>query len=321
MDLHPTESNITERETASDSEVQIDPGLDVGDVGPSTAPSCGTHPPQPATSPPAASSQQANPEEQDNSSSPTLALDTSPQATTIPRRGRRRRERAATGTRRQVDRGVLDYLSSAAHDDGEEAYGRSLAQYLRAIPREFRLRARGSLQIVLDSCTQPNHPGTVFRFLERWQLSTENLVFLQGSQAVQGPASSEPLPPPRMSPSPPRMPTPKFGLNRPNILGTAHKANMINIPEPMLEAGHNMVMVHMGIIGDMGKLVSHSDITTNNHIPITPTTTHKILQGWPLPNQHLPYRVTVMLPNKQVPTPKQNSRLPLPRSTITCSRV
>ncbi|XP_073437428.1 uncharacterized protein [Dendrobates tinctorius] len=209
MDLRPTETNITERETASNLEAQIDPGLDVVEgAGPSSAPSSDTNPPQPSTPPPAASSQQANPEEHGNSSSPTLALDTSPQATPIPRRGRYRREGAATGIRRQVDRGVLDYLSSAAHDDGEEAYGRSLAQYLRTIPWEFRLRARGSLQIVLDSCTPPNHPGTVFRFLERWQLSSENLVFLQGSQAVQGPACGEPLPPPRMSPPPPRMPTP-----------------------------------------------------------------------------------------------------------------
>ncbi|XP_073436571.1 uncharacterized protein [Dendrobates tinctorius] len=174
MDLRPTESNLTERETGSDSEVVIDPE---SDVAAGSGPSAGlprATPPPPRSPPPESVSQAAQHDDQGNSSSPTMPLDPSPQPSALPRRGRRRREGAPLGTRMQVDQGVLDYLSTAAHDDGEEAYGRSLAQYLRAIPHGYRLRTRGALQIVLDASTPPNNPRSAFQFLERWQLSDEN---------------------------------------------------------------------------------------------------------------------------------------------------
>ncbi|XP_077137250.1 uncharacterized protein LOC143798990 [Ranitomeya variabilis] len=112
MELRPTESNLTERETASDSELVIDPiGQGSEMAGPSgQAPSSNQPPPQPAAA--SSATQEANPEVEEGaqSSSPTLALDTSPQPTTRPNRGRRRRVASNPGTRRQVDTGVLDFV-------------------------------------------------------------------------------------------------------------------------------------------------------------------------------------------------------------------
>ncbi|XP_073412965.1 uncharacterized protein [Dendrobates tinctorius] len=211
MDLRPFESNLTERETGSDSEVVIDPVSDVAaGSGPSAELSRATPPPPRSPPPPESASQPAQHEDQGNSSSPTIPLDTSPQPSALPRRGRRRREGSASGTRRQVDRGVLDYLSTDAHDDGEEAYGRSLALYFRAIPCGCRLHTRGALQIVLEASTPPNNPSTVFQFLVGLQLSAENQIHRLGGHEVSTQASLEPLlpPPPRVPTPPPRVPTP-----------------------------------------------------------------------------------------------------------------
>ncbi|CAJ0933359.1 unnamed protein product [Ranitomeya imitator] len=125
MELRPTESNLTERETASDSELVIDPvGEDAEMAGPSGQ-ATGSNQPPPPPQPAAASSatQEANPEVEEGaqSSSPTLDLDTSPQPNPRPNRGRRRRVASNIGTRREMDKGVLDYLSRAAHDDGLRA--------------------------------------------------------------------------------------------------------------------------------------------------------------------------------------------------------
>ncbi|XP_077106901.1 uncharacterized protein LOC143764805 [Ranitomeya variabilis] len=199
MELRPTKSNLTERETASDSEVVIDP---IGEGSEMAGPS-GQAPSSNQSQPAAASSatQEANPEVEEGgqSSSPTLALDTSPQPTTRPNRGRRRRVASNPGTRRQVDTGVLDYLSRAAHDDGEEAYFRSLARYLRPIPRSLRLRTRGCLQIFIDAATPPNNPTHVFNYLERWQMSPTNVLAVQ--DLPQEPNQTVAAPPlPRIAP-------------------------------------------------------------------------------------------------------------------------
>ncbi|XP_077117286.1 uncharacterized protein LOC143773837 [Ranitomeya variabilis] len=181
MELRPTESNLTERETASDSELVIDPVGEGSEMaGPSgQAPSSNQPPPQASAASSATQEANSELEEGGQSSSPTLALDTSPQPATRPNRGRRRRVASNIGTRRQVDTGVLDYLSRAAHDDGEEAYFRSLARYLRPIPRSLRLRTRGCLQIVIDAATPPNNPIHLFNYLERWQMSPTNVLVVQ----------------------------------------------------------------------------------------------------------------------------------------------
>ncbi|XP_069600204.1 uncharacterized protein [Ranitomeya imitator] len=228
MDLRPTESNLTERETGTESEVQIDPvGDDDEQAGPSSSLSRSTQSaPPPPLPPPESESQAAHPDEQAISSSPTMPLAASPQASGIPRRARRRREGAGSVTRTQVDRGVLDYLSSVTRDDGEEAYGRSLAQYLRAIPREFRLRTRGAIQIVLDASTPPNNPRPVFSFLERWQLTNDNPIESHVSHQVQGESASHPpqAPPPTQA----RMPTPPPQL-----------APLTNVPHQGQYMGHS----------------------------------------------------------------------------------
>ncbi|XP_069617119.1 uncharacterized protein [Ranitomeya imitator] len=200
MELRPTESNLTERETGSDSELLIDPVAEDAEMaGPSGQATGSNHPPPPPQ-PAAASSapQEENPEvdEGAQSSSPTLALDTSPQPTTRPNRGRRRRVALNIGTRRQVDTGVLDYLFRAAHDDGEEAYFRSLARYLRPIPRSLRLQTRGCIQIVLDAATPPNNPTNIFNYLERWQMSSTNLLAVQDLPQDQSQTVSAPPPQP-----------------------------------------------------------------------------------------------------------------------------
>ncbi|XP_069587318.1 uncharacterized protein [Ranitomeya imitator] len=201
MELRPTESNLTERETGSDSELLIDPVAEDAEMaGPSGQATGSNHPPPPPPQPAAASSapQEANPEvdEGAQSSSPTLALDTSPQPSTRPNRGRRRRVALNIGTRRQVDTVVLDYLSRAAHDDGEEAYFRSLARYLRPIPRSLRLRTRGCIQILLDAATPPNNPTNIFNYLERWQMSATNLLAVQDLPQDQSQTVSAPPPQP-----------------------------------------------------------------------------------------------------------------------------
>ncbi|XP_069621433.1 uncharacterized protein [Ranitomeya imitator] len=196
MELRPTESNLTERETASDSELVIDPvGEGAEMAGPSGQATGSNQPPQPAAA--SSATHEANPEVEEGaqSSSPTLALDTSPQPTTRPNRGRRRRVASNIGTRRQVDTGVLDYLSRAAHDDGEEAYFRSLSRYLRAIPRSLRLRTRGCIQIVIDAATPPNNPTHVFNYLERWQMSVTNLLAVQDLPQNQTQTVAAPPPP------------------------------------------------------------------------------------------------------------------------------
>ncbi|XP_077148583.1 uncharacterized protein LOC143809398 [Ranitomeya variabilis] len=170
MDLRQTQSNLTERETGSDSEAVIDPvGVDEEVAGPSSssAHSIIPRPTAPASQdtapsvqdpepPPSAAHEPASQEEQGQSSSPTGPPVSSPQAAVPLPRGRRRREVQAT--RRDVDAGILNYLSRAATDDGEEGFSRSLARYLRPLPREVRLRVRGCMQILIDLSTPPKNP-------------------------------------------------------------------------------------------------------------------------------------------------------------------
>ncbi|XP_069607927.1 uncharacterized protein [Ranitomeya imitator] len=166
MDLRPTQSNLTERKiTGSESEPLIDPVGEGEEVaGPSISPTMfipldpssadphvqhppGTDDSAPQTDAPAS----GMPEDPGHNSSPTFSLEASPQPAVTSRRGRRRRE--LMESRRNVDTGVLNYLARAAQDDGEEAFSRSLARYLRTIPREVKLRVRGCFQILLDACT------------------------------------------------------------------------------------------------------------------------------------------------------------------------
>ncbi|XP_073420335.1 uncharacterized protein [Dendrobates tinctorius] len=55
-------------------------------------------------------------------------------------------------------------------------FARSLIPFLALIPVEKALRTRSAIHIVLDASRPPNHPGEVFHFLERWQLSPSNLL-------------------------------------------------------------------------------------------------------------------------------------------------
>ncbi|XP_069585008.1 uncharacterized protein [Ranitomeya imitator] len=198
MDLRPTQSNLTERETGSDSEVVFDP-VDVEEevAGPSLASSrsilpgpsaCTSQDPatsvQDAAPPPTAAPDPVSQEDHGHSSSPTVPLVSSPQAAGPLRRGRRRRE--LQDSRRNVEAGVLNYLARAATDDGEEAFACSLARYLRPLPREVRLRVRGCIHILIDLCTFPNDPYEVFEFIERRQLSPHNLLHLPRTQQVHG---------------------------------------------------------------------------------------------------------------------------------------
>ncbi|XP_069618175.1 uncharacterized protein [Ranitomeya imitator] len=218
MDLRPTQSNLTDRETGSDSEQVIDPVGDGEEVaGPSAAPSippgCSSsgHPAPAAaeenTEAPQFSSSAAAPapsqDDPGNSSSPTVALDRSQQAAVRPQRARRRRE--LLQSRRNVDAGVMNYLARVREDDGEEGFTRSLAQYLRSIERELRLRLRGCFQILIDACTPPNNPYNLMQMIEQWQMSPENILRPQRLQGLHAQQGSE-APPPRQ-PTPPPQPT------------------------------------------------------------------------------------------------------------------
>ncbi|XP_077149577.1 uncharacterized protein LOC143814627 [Ranitomeya variabilis] len=121
MDLRPTQSNLTERETESDSEAVIDPVGEGEEVaGPSSdpsrcippGPSSAAQEAPPTTSPDAAPAPTAalapvSQEDPGKSSSPTVPLEASQQPAVISRHGRRRRE--LQETRRHVDTGVLNY--------------------------------------------------------------------------------------------------------------------------------------------------------------------------------------------------------------------
>ncbi|XP_069605123.1 uncharacterized protein [Ranitomeya imitator] len=174
MDLRQTQSNLTERETGSESDPIIDPvSVEEEFAGPSLASSASIIEDPSASSslqvaasdedaapPPSAAHDVERLVEHGHSSSPTGPLVSSPQAAGPLRRTRRRRELEAR--RSDVDAGVLNYLARAATDDGEEAFARSLARYLRPLPHEGRLRVRGCIQILIDISTPPN------RFLNTW---------------------------------------------------------------------------------------------------------------------------------------------------------
>ncbi|XP_069599937.1 uncharacterized protein [Ranitomeya imitator] len=145
MDLRQTQSNLTERETGSESDPIIDPvSVEEEVAGPSMAASGSIiEDPSAASSlqaaasdedaaPPPSAAHVPRPVEHGHSSSPTGPLVSSPQAAGPLRRSRRRRE--LEGRRSEVDAGVLNYLAWAATDDGEEAFARSLARYLRPFP-------------------------------------------------------------------------------------------------------------------------------------------------------------------------------------------
>ncbi|XP_077155819.1 uncharacterized protein LOC143818364 [Ranitomeya variabilis] len=231
MDLRPTQSNLTERETTgSESEPLINPvgeGEEVAGLStaptmfippdPSSAAPHVQHPPgtddaAPHTDAPAS----GMPEEPGHSSCLTVRLDASPQPTVTSRHGRRRRE--PMETRRNVDTGVLNYLARAAQADGEEAFSRSLARYRRTIPCEVRLRVRGCFQILLYACTPPNSPYDLFEYIEKWQLSTCNILRMQTNQPVHAQEGSE-APPPRM-PTP--QPFPQHNPPMPTMYQMAH---------------------------------------------------------------------------------------------------
>ncbi|XP_077112531.1 uncharacterized protein LOC143767895 [Ranitomeya variabilis] len=251
MDLRPTQSNLTERETGSDSEVVIDPvGVEEEVAGPSLASSSSIlHGPStsasqdPATSgqdaapPPTAAPDRVSQEEHGHSSSPTVPLVSSPQAAGPLRRGRRRRE--LQESRRNVDAGVLNYLARAATDDGEEAFARSLARYLRPLPREVRLRVRGCIQILIDLCTFPNDPYEVLEFIERRQLSPHNLLSLPRNQQVHGQSGFEapppcvPTPQPLPSQNPPRpAPYHMAAYNQPSQYGNLSRPSALVWSQP-----------------------------------------------------------------------------------------
>ncbi|XP_069606271.1 uncharacterized protein [Ranitomeya imitator] len=224
MDLRQTQSNLTERETGSESEALIDPvSVDEEVAGPSFDSSASILEDPSASSslqaaaseedaapPPSAAHDAERLEEHGQSSSPTGPLVSSPQAAGPLRRSRRRRELEAR--RSDVDAGVLNYLARAATDDGEEAFSRSLARYLRPLPRGVRLRVRGCIQILIDLSTPPNNPYEVFEYLERRQLGQTNLLRLQFPQQEQN-QSGFAAPTPRM-PTP--QPLPPQNLQRPS---------------------------------------------------------------------------------------------------------
>ncbi|XP_077127966.1 uncharacterized protein LOC143783456 [Ranitomeya variabilis] len=113
MDLRPTQSNLTERETGSDSEAIIDPVGEGEEVAgsfsqPSSCIPQGPSAPAPEASPttgPEAAPAPVSLEDPGNSSSPTVPLEASPQPAVISCRGCRRRENPASHTRRHVDTG------------------------------------------------------------------------------------------------------------------------------------------------------------------------------------------------------------------------
>ncbi|XP_073407526.1 uncharacterized protein [Dendrobates tinctorius] len=229
--LRPTQSNLTDRGTASEAEPIIDP---VGDevAGPSSPPTRRMSEEEASqdhtmaarhNTPPGRSAAATSPilEEMGNlSSSPTAQIRPSPQAALASRRIRRRRQVAIQESRTHVDTGVLNYLSRVTTDDGEEAYARSLTLYLRALTREVRLRIRGCIQFLLDASTPPNTPYEVFEFLERWQLSPRNLMRMRPSTQMLAQAGSEqplirgPTPQPLPPPTHPSIPQPQISSSR-----------------------------------------------------------------------------------------------------------
>ncbi|KAM4040907.1 uncharacterized protein ACNLHF_012153 isoform 2-T2 [Anomaloglossus baeobatrachus] len=175
-----TESNLTDKDTISESDTQRETNHEDGDVQDNMHEVEN----EASSGPIVAGSQENNDfnpndvtnEKDDDfeTSNQNSALDISTHHAPTYTRGRRRKGKNVTNTRREVDNGVLDYLSRTINDDGEEAFSRSLAQYLRQIPRGVRLRERSCMQTIIDACTPPNTPHLIFNYIERWQLSEEN---------------------------------------------------------------------------------------------------------------------------------------------------
>ncbi|XP_073406468.1 uncharacterized protein [Dendrobates tinctorius] len=207
LDLRPTDSNIMDRATASESNGafldHVDHyGEDAGAVAgqcsdsghpPTTTPSTSTAATtgEPAPTIPLASGTEEAGER--NSSSSTLPLDHSPIAAPIHRRVRRRREIPISTTRREVDTGVLEYFSCTVNDDGEEAFAWSLARYMQAIDCPLCFHAHKAIHIILDLCTKPNNPREVFAFLDDWYRSPSNrLLAPDKKEATSGPTRMTP---------------------------------------------------------------------------------------------------------------------------------
>ncbi|XP_073431626.1 uncharacterized protein [Dendrobates tinctorius] len=162
LDLRPTQSNLTDQGTGSETEPIIDP---VGDevAGPSSPPTRSMGEDESSqenplaaqqTTPPGPSAAAPSPilEEPGNlSSSPTGQIRGSPQAAVTSRRGRRRRQVAVQESRTNVDTGVLNYLSRITTDDGEEAYSRSLTLYLRALSLSTEEQSEALRRVSLDT--------------------------------------------------------------------------------------------------------------------------------------------------------------------------
>ncbi|XP_069582885.1 uncharacterized protein [Ranitomeya imitator] len=162
IDLRPTDSNIRETDTGSEAEArtsQHEERRPWEDVVPGASAEEGADPPN-------TTEDAAQQEEQARSSSPTLPLYSSPQAS-IPQRMRRRREAHNLGTRREIDRRVMDYIGRTISDDGEEAFCRSLAQHLRRIPIDLRLNTKTCIMHLIHAATPPQNPREIFQIIER----------------------------------------------------------------------------------------------------------------------------------------------------------
>ncbi|XP_077137823.1 uncharacterized protein LOC143803958 [Ranitomeya variabilis] len=163
MDLRTTESNLVETEPASEVEPANTENEEAG-----TAEEDAPGPSRAERAIPGSLGQlPTEQEEPPRSSSPTLPLDTSPQATTVARNIRRRREHQSQVIRRQVDSRVMDYIQRTISDDGEEAFGRSLAQHLRQIPTQLRLPTKTAILQLLTSAIPPNNPQAIFECIQR----------------------------------------------------------------------------------------------------------------------------------------------------------
>ncbi|XP_073399075.1 uncharacterized protein [Dendrobates tinctorius] len=176
MDLRPTESNLAEGDPASEAkpgQSKREAAVTVEDDVPSPS---AEEKPIPVSQAQVLTDQ----EEHARSSSPTLALDISPQATAIPRRLRRRREQQSVAIRRQVDSRVLDYISRTISEDGEEAFGRSLAQHLRQIPQQLQLPTKAAILHLIHAAIPPNNPQHIFDYIVR-SAQTQNITQLSDS--------------------------------------------------------------------------------------------------------------------------------------------
>ncbi|XP_075694941.1 uncharacterized protein LOC142661430 [Rhinoderma darwinii] len=121
----------------------------------------------------------------------------------------RRRRAPQPSAGGQVDSRVLEYLSRAADEDGQDFFARGIVPLLRLVPMDRMARLHASIITLIDASTPPHNPNHCFTAIEQWHRfatppTTPHLP------APYHPPTPIARPHPYMRPMPPPFPAPTY---------------------------------------------------------------------------------------------------------------